>query len=67
MCDGASLFTGTEQPEPYFAQLPRYRSAIDRVLSAAPRFSLRFDGLTASPAAILVQGLSRRQPAARPA
>ena len=25
-----SLFTGTEQPEPYFAQLPRYRSAIDR-------------------------------------
>jgi 2'-5' RNA ligase len=51
-----SLFTGTEQPEPYLAQLPRYRRAIDQVIAAVPRFSLHFDGLTASPAAILVQG-----------
>lgn len=51
-----SLFSGTEQPEPYLTQLPLYRSAIDRVLAAAPRFSVRFDGLTASPAAIMVQG-----------
>ncbi len=51
-----SLFSGTEQPEPYIAQLPLYRRAIDQVLAAAAPFSLRFDGLTASPAAILVQG-----------
>lgn len=51
-----SLFTGTEQPEPYLAQLPRYRRAIDKVLAAAARFNLHFDGLTASPDAVLVQG-----------
>ncbi|MFN8464759.1 MAG: 2'-5' RNA ligase family protein [Caldilineaceae bacterium] len=51
-----SLFTGTEAPEPYLAQLPRYREAIDPVLAATSRFVVRFDGLTASPAAVLVQG-----------
>jgi 2'-5' RNA ligase len=51
-----SLFTGTADPEPYLAQLPLYRRAVDQVLATTPPFSLRFDGLTASPAAILVQG-----------
>jgi 2'-5' RNA ligase len=51
-----SLFTGTEHPEPFFAELPRYRAAIDGVLGATPHFNIRFDGLTASPAAVLVQG-----------
>jgi len=51
-----SLFTGTTEPEPYLAQLPLYRRAIDEVLAAAPPFTLDFDGLTASPAAVLVQG-----------
>jgi len=51
-----SLWTGTEEPEPFFAQLPAYRRAIDAALMGAPDFSIRFDGLTASPAAVLVQG-----------
>ena len=51
-----SLFTGTTEPEPYLAQLPLYRQAVDQVLAATPPFTLHFDGLTASPAAILVQG-----------
>jgi 2'-5' RNA ligase len=51
-----SLWTGTEQSEPYFAQMPVYRAAIDRVLRDFPPFSIHFDGLTASPAAVLVQG-----------
>lgn len=51
-----SLFTGTSDPEPYLAQLPLYRRAIDRALAASAPFTLHFDGLTASPAALLVQG-----------
>lgn len=51
-----SLFTGTTEPEPYLAQLPLYRRAVDQVLASTPPFALHFDGLTASPAAILVQG-----------
>ncbi len=51
-----SLFTGTTEPEPYLAQLPLYRRAIEEVLAATAPFTLHFDGLTASPAAILVQG-----------
>ena len=53
-----SLWSGTEQPEPYFAQLPIYRAAIEPVLSAAPALSLHFAGLTASPAAVMVQGFA---------
>ena len=51
-----SLFTGTTEPEPYLAQLPLYRRAIDQVLADTRPFTLDFDGLTASPAAVLVQG-----------
>lgn len=51
-----SLFTGTIEPEPYLAQLPLYRRAVDQVLAATSSFTLNFHGLTASPAAILVQG-----------
>lgn len=51
-----SLWTGTEEPEPFFAQLATYRQAIDAALRGAPAFSVCFNGLTASPAAVLVQG-----------
>jgi 2'-5' RNA ligase len=51
-----SLWTGTDQPEPYFAQLPAYRQAISAALDGAPAMTIRFDGVTASPAAVLVQG-----------
>jgi 2'-5' RNA ligase len=51
-----SLFTGTTEPEPYLAQLPLYRRAVDEVLAATPPFTLNFDGLTASPGAVLIQG-----------
>lgn len=53
-----SLFTGVEQPEPYFARMPVYRAAIDAALCGLEAFSIRFDGLTASPAAVLVQGFT---------
>jgi 2'-5' RNA ligase len=51
-----SLFTGTENPQPYLAQLDTYRRAIDPVLAAASAFPIDFCGFTASPAALLVQG-----------
>lgn len=51
-----SLWTGTDQPEPYFAQLPAYRAAIEQALVGVCPFVIDFDGLTASPAAVLVQG-----------
>jgi 2'-5' RNA ligase len=51
-----SLFTGTEHPEPYLAQLDIYRRAIDPVLAAARTFLVHFCGFTASPAALMVQG-----------
>jgi 2'-5' RNA ligase len=51
-----SLFTGTPEPEPLLAQLPSYRRAIAPVLGATPPFAITFAGLTASPAAILIQG-----------
>jgi 2'-5' RNA ligase len=51
-----SLFTGTENPQPYLAQLDTYRRAIDPVLAAASAFPIDFCGFTASPAALMVQG-----------
>ena len=51
-----SLWTGTPEPEPYFAQLPTYCRAIEKALAGARPFAIDFDGLTASPAAVLVQG-----------
>lgn len=53
-----SLWTGTDHPEPYFAQLPVYRAAIASALAAAPAFALHFDGFTASPGAVMVQGFA---------
>jgi 2'-5' RNA ligase len=51
-----SLFTGTEEPAPYLALLPRYQAAIAPVLAGTRAFPINFAGLTASAAAVLVQG-----------
>lgn len=54
-----SLWTGTPEPEPYFAKLATYCAAIEKALAGVRPFSIDFDGLTASPAAVLVQGFPR--------
>jgi 2'-5' RNA ligase len=51
-----SPFTATDQPEPFFARLGEYQEAIDQALINASRFSVLFEGITATPGAIMVQG-----------
>jgi len=51
-----SLFTATEEVEPYFAKIPSYLTALDPVLSAAERFTISFRGITASKSSIIAQG-----------
>jgi 2'-5' RNA ligase len=51
-----SLFTATEAFEPYFAQSPQYLAAVRHALSAARRFEVVFQGITASNSAVMVQG-----------
>jgi 2'-5' RNA ligase len=57
-----SLFTANEHPEADLARLPAYRAAIAGVLAATPPFRIRFAGVTASPAAVLVQGCLEPDP-----
>ena len=51
-----SPFTAIDQAEPYFARLAEYQKAIDQALYHANRFSVLFEGITATPSAIMVQG-----------
>jgi 2'-5' RNA ligase len=51
-----SLFTATENFEPYFAKIPAYLTTLQPVLSAAERFTVRFRGITATKSSIMVQG-----------
>lgn len=51
-----SLFTATENYQPYYDKQSSYLRAVDKVLSQARPFTIRFDGITASPGAIMVQG-----------
>jgi 2'-5' RNA ligase len=51
-----SLFTATEHFESYFAKVPLYLAALQPVLSRAKRFTVAFNGVTASRSAVLVQG-----------
>jgi 2'-5' RNA ligase len=51
-----SLFTATENFEPYFAKIPAYMTTLQPVLSAAERFTVRFRGITATKSSVMVQG-----------
>jgi 2'-5' RNA ligase len=51
-----SLFTATENFEPYFAKIPAYLTTLQPVLSAAERFTVRFRGVTATKSSVIVQG-----------
>ncbi|HQY94993.1 hypothetical protein [Caldilinea sp.] len=51
-----SLFTATSAYAPYFAQLARYLAVLDAALSSLPLFTVAFQGVTASPAAVMIQG-----------
>ena len=51
-----SLFTATPEYAPFFARLPRYLAALEAALAALPPFAVAFRGVTASRAAVMVQG-----------
>jgi 2'-5' RNA ligase len=51
-----SLFTATENYEPYFAKIPAYLRALQPVLSTAEHFTVCFRGITATKNSIMVQG-----------
>jgi len=51
-----SLFTATADPEPFVARTGQYVSALDAALRAVPPINIEFAGITASLAAILIQG-----------
>ena len=51
-----SMFTATENFEPYFAKVPVYLKVLQPVLSAAEHFTVRFRGITATKSSIMVQG-----------
>jgi 2'-5' RNA ligase len=51
-----SLFTATVDHEPFLARTAQYRAAVDSALRNASPLQIEFAGITASPAAILVQG-----------
>jgi 2'-5' RNA ligase len=54
-----SLFTATVAHGPLLAQTARYVAAVDSALRGAQPLQIGFAGVTASPAAILVQGFPR--------
>ena len=51
-----SLFTATEDYEPYLGKYSEYLAAVNAALSEAKRFHIEFSGVTASKGAVLVQG-----------
>jgi 2'-5' RNA ligase len=51
-----SLFTATVDCEPYFAQRDKYVAAVDSALKDIHPIQIRFQGITASPTTIMIQG-----------
>lgn len=51
-----SPFTVTENFAPHESRLSEYLTAVDRAVKDIPPFEIRFHGITASKAAVLVQG-----------
>jgi 2'-5' RNA ligase len=51
-----SLFTATVDHEPFFAQREHYVSAVDSALRQAVPIRIEFEGVTASPGTVMIQG-----------
>jgi len=51
-----SLFTATVNFEPFFAQRERYFSAVDAALKKLEPIRIDFEGVTASPGTVMIQG-----------
>jgi 2'-5' RNA ligase len=51
-----SLFTATEEHRPHFAKTEHYVSAVDLALRQAAPIRIEFEGITASPGALMIQG-----------
>lgn len=51
-----SLFTATQNYQPYYAKQSAYPRAVDSILSQTHRFAIRFHGITASPGSVMIQG-----------
>ena len=51
-----SLFTATENYQPYYDKQSSYLRAVDKVLSQTRSFKISFRGITASPDAVMIQG-----------
>jgi 2'-5' RNA ligase len=56
-----SLFTATTIPGPFFAKMEQYIAAVDAALAAVPPIHIEFAGITASSAAILIQGFPENE------
>ncbi len=52
------VFSATEEWQPAFARTPEFHAAVAAGVKSLRPFALQFDGLTASPAAIVVQGFT---------
>jgi 2'-5' RNA ligase len=53
-----SLFTATEAFEPHWENRAAYRAAVDQALQAGQAFAVRYQGITASKSAVMIQGFS---------
>jgi 2'-5' RNA ligase len=51
-----SLFTARVDCEPYFAQQDKYVAAVEAALKDIHPIHIRFEGITASPSTIMIQG-----------
>lgn len=51
-----SLFTATENYQPYYDKQSLYLRAVDKVLSQTRSFTIGFRGITASPGAVMIRG-----------
>ena len=51
-----SLFTATVEHEPFFAQKERYKSAVAAALKSFAPICIVFEGVTASPGTVMIQG-----------
>ena len=51
-----SLFTATAEFEPFFAQRERYLAPVNAALRSTPPIHMTFEGVTASPGTVMIQG-----------
>jgi 2'-5' RNA ligase len=55
------LFTATVEHERFFARTEQYAAAVDSALRKLAPIRIEFDGVTASPAAIMIQGFCENE------